>query len=257
MRVATWNVNSLRVRLPQLLRWLDESQTDVVCLQETKMVDNAFPVDAIRDAGWEHVVFQGERTYNGVAIVSRLPLEDVRFGLDPEIDREQKRVVAATVGGVRVIGVYAVNGKRVGSDFFAWKLAWYDRLIRLLHEEHQPSEPLVLCGDLNIAPDDLDVWDPFQCDGNLLCHPDERSRFRQLIDWGLVDPFREHNPFANDFSWWDYRQMGWQRGHGLRIDHTLLTRPLFDRCTDVTIWRDVRGWEQPSDHVPVSVDLQD
>lgn len=257
MRLATWNVNSLRVREQHLLQWLDESQTDVVCLQETKLTDDQFPADALRAAGWEHLAWTGQQTYNGVAMVSRYPLEDVRLELDPAIDRDQKRYIAATVNGIRVIGLYVVNGKQVGSEHFDWKLQWLDRLLQHLREDHDPSQPLMLCGDFNIAPDDLDVWDPFKTEGRLLCHPDERERFQQMIDWGLVDPFREHNPFANEFSWWDYRQMGWQRNHGLRIDHTLLTQPLMDRCTDTTIWRDVRGWDQPSDHVPVSVDLED
>ena len=257
MRLATWNVNSLRVRLPHLLRWLDESQTDVVCLQETKLVDSQFPADALREAGWEHLVWQGEPTYNGVAIVSRYPLEDVRFGLHPDVDRDQKRFVSATVQGIRVIGVYVVNGKRVGSEHFAWKLQYLDALLNHLQEHCDPAQPLMLCGDMNIALDDLDVWDPFKCDGNLLCHPDERSRLQALLDWGLRDPFREANPFANDFTWWDYRQMGFQRNQGLRIDYTLLTDSLADRCTDVRQWRDTRGWDQPSDHIPVSVDISD
>ena len=255
MRLATWNVNSLRVRLPHLLRWLEESQCDAVCLQETKLTDDKFPADALREAGWGHLAWWGEPTYNGVAIVSRLPLENVQLGMGLPVEEGQKRVVSATIGGVHVVGVYVPNGQRVGHDRFHWKLRWLRALLGWMDERYSAEDPLLLCGDMNIAPDDLDVWDPFRTDGNLLCHPEERERFQALLDWGLRDPFRDKEPFANDFTWWDYRQMGFQRNQGLRIDHTLLTERLVDVCSDVTIWRDVRGWEQPSDHVPVSVDL--
>ncbi len=256
IRLATWNVNSLRVRLPHLLRWLTESRADVVCLQETKVPDDQFPVQDLAEAGYPHLAYCGERAYNGVAIVSRHPLSEVRHGLDPEVDRGQKRLVAATVCGIRVLCAYVVNGKRVGSPDFAWKLAWLDALRAHLDAHCDPGDPVALCGDMNIAPGDLDVWDPFQCDGTLLCHPHERARFQAFLDWGLKDSFRELHPFATDFTWWDYRQMGFQRNHGLRIDHILLTGPLMSRCRDVTLWRDTRGWDQPSDHIPVSVDLE-
>ena len=256
MRVATWNVNSLRVRLPHLLRWLEKSQTDVVCLQETKLTDDLFPVDALRAAGWEHLAWWGEPTYNGVAIVSRLPLEDVQMGFDDPIERDDKRVISATVDGVRVIGIYVPNGQRVGSPKFAWKLKWLAGLRAWLSARHTPDEPVLLCGDLNIAPDDLDVWDPFEFDGVLLCHPGERARFQQLLDWGFTDAYRARNRFANGFTWWDYQQMGWQRGHGMRIDLVLLSAPLLARCEAVQIWSETRGWDQPSDHAPVSVDLR-
>lgn len=255
IRLGTWNVNSLRMRLPQLLRWLELSQADAVCLQELKLADDQFPAREIEAAGWTHLAWDGEPTYNGVAIVSRHPLTDVRKGLDPALDRGQKRTIAATLLGLRVIGVYVVNGKAVGSEAFAWKLQWLDRLRARFVEEGGPAAPLLLCGDYNVAPDDLDVWDPFECEGHLLFHAEERARFQALLDAGLVDPFRAKHPFANDFTWWDYQKMGFQRNHGLRIDHTLLTPPLMARCRSVKVWREARAWDQPSDHAPVTVDL--
>lgn len=255
MQIVTWNVNSLRARQDHVLRFLAEEDPDVVCLQETKLTDDLFPADLLRDAGYPHLAWWGQPTYNGVAMLSKHPLVDVQKGLEDGDDDSQCRLVAATVKGVRIIGIYAPNGTRLGSDKFTFKLDWYDRLIRQITERYTPRDPVILCGDMNIAPDDLDVWDPFKCDGILLCHPDERGRFNQLLEWGFVDPFRERNPFSNDFTWWDYQQMGFQRNHGLRIDHTLLTPPLDARCTAVTIHRDVRAWKQASDHAPVSVTL--
>ncbi len=162
---------------------------------------------------------------------------------DPLTDDHQPRAIAATVKGVRIYGLYVPNGDRISSTKFAYKLRWLDRLGQEL-----------LAG---FSPDDADVWDPFRTEGRVLCHPEERARFSRLLDWGLVDSFREANPFASEFSWWDYQKMGWQRGHGMRIDHVLLSRALAPRCTEVTIWRDTRGWKQPSDHAPVTVDLRD
>ena len=253
MQVVTWNVNSLRARLDHLLRFLDEESPDVVCLQELKLSDNQFPHERIRDAGYPHLEWWGEKNYNGVALLSKHPIEDPQRGHCDGGDDSQARLIAGTVKGVRVIGVYAPNGTRLGSERFAFKLAWYDRLFEMIDGRYTPEDALVLCGDLNIAPDDPDVWDPFKCDGILLCHPLERERFQRFIDWGFTDPYRDRNPFANDFSWWDYQQMGWQRNHGMRIDHTLITPTLDARCTDVQIHADVRGWKTASDHAPVSV----
>lgn len=255
MRIATWNVNSLRVRLGHLQRWLAMAEPDVVCLQETKVIDEEFPVDAIRACGYDHVCFWGEQTYNGVAILSKQPLHDVQLGIADHEHDTQPRVAAATVGGIRVYSCYVPNGQAVGSPKFAYKLRWLERLRLWIARDHQPSDPVLVCGDMNIAPDDLDTWDPFQTEGKLLCHPEERARLQRLLDWGLVDAWRERHPFTSEFTWWDYRRMGFERNHGLRIDHVFVTRPLFERTRDVTIWREVRGWEQPSDHVPVSIDL--
>lgn len=255
MIVATWNVNSLRARKEHLLRWLAEAGPDVVCLQETKLTDELYPHQAIAEAGYPHQAWHGEATYNGVAIASRHPLADVQKGLGDDDDDEQSRFVAATIQGVRVIGVYVPNGGALGSDKFSYKLRWLDRLHATLDRGCSPSDDVLLCGDMNIAPDDLDVWDPFQTEGQVLCHPEERRRLQRLLDWGLVDSFRAANPFASAFTWWDYRKMGFVRNHGMRIDHVLLSRSLSERCTDVAIDRHVRGWDTPSDHVPVRVTL--
>jgi len=255
MQVVTWNVNSLRARMAHLLRFLDEVSPDVVCLQELKLTDDLFPAKVLREAGYPHLVWWGQKNYNGVAMLSKHPIDAPQKGIDDGGDRSQSRLIAGTVNGIRIIGVYAPNGTRLGSEPFAFKLSWYDRLFEMIASRHRPSDPIILCGDLNIAPDDPDVWDPFRCDGILLCHPLERERFQRFLDWGFVDPFRERHPFANTFSWWDYQQMGFQRNHGLRIDHTLLTAPVDARCSEVTIHANVRGWTSPSDHAPVSVTL--
>lgn len=256
MKIATWNVNSLRVRLPHLERWLGESSPDVACLQETKLTDPEFPADTLRAWGYEHVCFRGERAYNGVAIVSKLPLEDVRLGIDDDEPDPQARLVGARVGGIEVYGLYVPNGEAVGSPKFPYKLKWLERFRAMLARRHRPTDPVLVCGDMNIAPDDLDVWDPFRTEGKVLAHPEERRRLQDILSWGLVDVFRARNPFATEFSWWDYQKMGWERNHGLRIDHIFVTSPLLARTTDLRIRREMRGWDRPSDHVPVEITLQ-
>ena len=250
MKLATWNVNSLRARKAHLLRWLAEADVDAVCLQELKHVDKHFPLAELADAGYPHCAWDGQPTYNGVAIVSRLPLSDVQKGMaDDEVD-PQKRVIAATIDGVRVYGLYIPNGQRVGSDKFRYKLRWLDRFYAELGRQ-DPSQPIAVVGDFNIAPDDSDVWDPFRLDGTLLCHPEERRRLQAWLDWGLFDAYRELHRFGTEFTWWDYRQLGWERNHGIRIDHVLLSAPLRETLTDVRVDKHVRGWDTPSDHAPV------
>ncbi len=255
MQIVTWNVNSLRARIDHLIRFLGDESPDVVCLQELKLTDDLFPAAKIRAAGYPHLEWWGQKNYNGVAMLSKHPIADVQKGIEDGGDDTQARLIGGTVEGIRIIGIYAPNGTRLGSDRFAFKLAWYDRLFKMIGERHKATDDVLLCGDMNIAREDADVWDPFRCDGILLCHPLERARFEAFIDWGFVDPYRERNPFASDFSWWDYQKMGFQRNHGMRIDHTLLTASLDSRCTAVTIHSDVRGWKTPSDHAPVSVTL--
>lgn len=252
MRLTTWNVNSLRVRLDHVARFVREFDPDVLCLQETKVADDQFPEAELR-ALRPHLAFWGQPTYNGVAILSKHPLQEVRRGL-VGLEDDEPRAISALVEGVRIYGLYVPNGQEVGHPKFHYKLRWLEHLRQEL-DRYPPDTPLAIVGDFNVAPDDLDVWDPFRFDGLLLCHPEERGALKRVLDWGLSDPYRTKKPFASEFSWWDYQRMGFQRNQGLRIDHTFLSAPLMKRLQKVTIHRDVRGWDQPSDHAPVSVDL--
>ena len=255
MKLATWNVNSLKVRLPQLLAWLAEQQPDVVCLQETKLEDGGFPRQAIEAAGY-HVSFSGQRTYNGVALLARETPIEVIFG-NPLFPDEQKRLLAATVDGVCVVCAYVPNGQAVGSDKYAYKLAWLDALARWSGELLARNRQLVLAGDFNIAPDDRDVYDPVAWAGQILCSEPERAAFRRFLNLGLTDSFRLFEQPQKSFSWWDYRMLGFQKNRGLRIDHILLSAPLAARCTAAAINREIRKLERPSDHAPVIAELAD
>ncbi|MGB7989496.1 MAG: exodeoxyribonuclease III [Candidatus Methylophosphatis roskildensis] len=249
MKLATWNVNSLKVRLPHLLDWLARVQPDVVCLQELKLEDAAFPKAEIEAAGY-HAAFSGQKTYNGVAILSRTALQNVVTGI-PGFADEHKRAIAADVDGSRVICVYCPNGQAVGSDKYAYKLRWYAALTDWLREELAQHPRLAIAGDYNIAPDDRDVHDPAAWKDQVLCSESERAAFRALIDLGLADSFRLFEQPEKAFSWWDYRMLGFQKNNGLRIDHVLLSAPLAANCTACTIDRAPRKLERPSDHAPV------
>ena len=253
MKLATWNVNSLKVRLPHLLDWLPVSHADVVCLQETKLTDEAFPRAEIEAAGYQ-VAFSGQKTYNGVAIVSRAPLTDVQAGI-PGFEDGQKRVLAATIDGVRVVCVYIPNGQSVDSDKYQYKLRWLDALIAWLKEELQRHPRLALLGDYNIAPEDRDVHDPAAWAGNVLVSEPERDRFRALQALGLKDAFRLFEQPEKSFSWWDYRAAGFRRDLGLRIDHILISEALGGLCTACTIDKAPRKLERPSDHTPVIAEI--
>lgn len=253
MKLATWNVNSLKVRLPHLLDWLLAAQPDVVCLQETKLVDEVFPRAEIEAAGWQ-VAFSGQKTYNGVAILSRAPLQDVQQGI-PGFADEQKRVLTASIGDTRVVCVYIPNGQSLDSDKFQYKLAWLDALIAWLQVELQRHPRLALLGDYNIAPEDRDVHDPLAWAGSVLVSEPERQRFRALEALGLRDAFRLFPQAENSFSWWDYRQAAFRRNLGLRIDHILLSPPLAERCTACSIDLAPRRLQRPSDHTPVIAEL--
>lgn len=257
MHVATWNVNSLRVRLPQLLDWLRKAEPDVLCVQETKCTDDLFPSAALVDAGYPHLAFCGQKTYNGVAIISRRPLTDVVAGFTVGEPDPQCRLIRATVGGVRFIDCYVPNGQAVGSEKFAYKLQWLSRLRRELDATCDPGTPVVVLGDMNVALTDRDVWDPFEAEGEVLYHPLEREHVRKVLEWGLTDAYRTLMPEGRDYSWWDYRMGAFQRNHGFRIDHVFVSRPLVDRCREVRIWRETRKLDKPSDHAPVSVVLAD
>ena len=249
MKIATWNVNSLKVRLPQVLDYLNRTDVDVLCLQETKMTDEAFPLTAFTDAGL-HVSFVGQKTYNGVAIISRTEQTDVQKNL-PNFEDEQKRVICATVNGVRIVNVYIVNGQSLDSDKFVYKLNWLAALTEFLAEELEQHPKLALLGDFNIAPTDADVHNPDKWLGCNLVSPAEREAFQKLLDLGLSDAFRQFEQAEKSFSWWDYRQMAFRRNAGLRIDHILLSQPLAQLCIKCEIDKEPRRHEQPSDHTPV------
>ncbi len=253
MKIASWNVNSLNVRLPHLLHWLAEAKPDVVALQETKLEDHRFPEDALLEAGYRSV-FAGQKTYNGVAILARQAISDVQAGI-PGFDDPQKRAIAATVGDIRIVDLYVVNGEAVGSEKFAYKLRWLDAVREWLRAELAAHPKLVVLGDFNIAPDDRDVWDPKRWREKILCSTPEREAYRGLLELGLSDSFRLFNDEAGQHSWWDYRLSGFERGWGLRIDLALVSDALKSRCSAAGIDREPRGRERPSDHTPVWVEI--
>lgn len=253
MQLATWNVNSLRVRLPHLLDWLAANPVDVIGLQETKLTDELFPYDTLREAGY-HAVHNGQKTYNGVAILSRHPLEDVVLDI-PGFADEQKRVIAATVNGVRFVCVYVVNGQDLGTEKYAYKLRWLAALRDYLAAERERHPQLAVAGDYNIAPAAEDTHDPAQWEGQILCSEPEREGLRALLALGLRDSFRLFEQAPASFTWWDYRQAGFRRNLGLRIDHVLLSEPLAQRCTGCRVDTAPRKLERPSDHAPVIVTL--
>ncbi|MDR3054250.1 MAG: exodeoxyribonuclease III [Zoogloeaceae bacterium] len=254
MKLASWNLNSLKVRLPHLLDWLASQQVDVICLQETKLEDQNFPRAELEAAGFR-VAFCGQKTYNGVAIVARHELGDILID-NPYFPDPQKRLIAATIGDVRVISAYFPNGQAVGSDKYAYKLEWLAALTVWLTEELAAHKQLALCGDFNIAPTDEDVHNPSAWAGQILCSDAERAAFRKLLDLGLSDSFRLFPQAEKSFSWWDYRMLGFQKNQGLRIDHILLSAPLAAHCVAAGIDRAPRKLERPSDHAPVWAEIK-
>ena len=253
MKLATWNVNSLKVRLPQVLDWLAANQPDVLCLQETKLEDVNFPKAELNAAGYA-VEFSGQKTYNGVAILSRQPVADVVTCI-PSFADVQKRVLAATVDGMRVVCVYIPNGQSLDSDKYQYKLAWPGALKAWLKDEIARHPKLVLLGDYNIAPDERDVHDPQAWEGQVLCSPLEREAFRDLLGLGLQDAFRLFEQPEKSFSWWDYRMNAFRRNMGLRIDHILVSTELAKNCTVCAIDKNIRKLERPSDHAPVLAEI--
>ncbi len=254
MKLTTWNVNSLKVRLPQVLQWLQTNPVDVLCIQETKLTDDKFPQAEIEAAGY-HVVFTGQKTYNGVAILSRHPIEDVQKN-NPLFEDEQQRIIAATIAGMRIICAYIPNGQAPGTDKFSYKLRWLEALEQWLQQEMAKHPNLALLGDYNIAPDDRDVHDPAAWEGMNLVSPEERTAFQRLIALGLSDSFRQFEQPEKTFSWWDYRALGFRLNKGVRIDHVLLSAPLAQRCISCSVDKVPRKWEQPSDHAPVTAELK-
>lgn len=253
MKLATWNVNSLKVRLPQVLDWLGKHQPDVLCLQETKLEDSNFPVSAINEAGYQ-ARFSGQKTYNGVAILSRAAASDAVTAI-PAFDDHQKRVLAATVEGVRVICVYVPNGESVESDKYQYKLKWLAALNAWLKDELLRFPRLAVLGDFNVAPENRDVHDPAAWEGNVLFSVPERNAFKELLAAGLKDAFRLFEQPERSFTWWDYRMNAFRRKMGLRIDHVLLSATLARSCSACTVDVEPRRAERPSDHAPVVATL--
>jgi len=248
MRVASWNINSLRKRQDRLFAWLEANKPDIVCLQETKCPDEQFPVLALQAAGY-HSVYYGEKSYNGVAILSKNESRDVRPSLCDEVVDPQARVIAATVSNIRVFSVYAPNGRAVGSPAYDYKINWYGRLRACLSKEE--SADLIVCGDFNVAPEDVDVHDPELWRGAIMCSNGERTAFRQLCEGSLKDTLRLHHKEGGLFSWWDYRMLSFPKNSGLRIDAILANKSLARRCAAAGIDRELRKGKEPSDHAPV------
>jgi exodeoxyribonuclease III len=269
VRISTWNVNSLKARLDKVRWWLDRAQPDILMMQETKLTDADAPVQAFRDAGYE-LAHHGEGRWNGVAIASRRGIDAVvtNFGqplrpaLTPDAGDDEPlaeaRMIAADCGGVRVVTVYAPNGRIVGSPFYDAKLAWYDRLAHWLADAADPGAPMVLGGDFNVAPTDADVWDPRACHGGTHVSPPEREAFARLCRWGLVDAYRLHHSEPGRYTWWDYRAGNFHKNFGMRIDHLLATPPLASRTLWAEIDREARkGKPIPSDHAPLLIDVDE
>jgi exodeoxyribonuclease-3 len=251
MKIATWNVNSIKARKERLIEWLGRHAPDIVCLQELKLEAKAFPEEEIRAAGY-HAALLGQKSYNGVAILSREPATDVRCGIgDIELDA-QSRVICARYGELQVICAYVPNGAEVGDPKFAYKLAWLERFAAHLRETCAAERPIALCGDFNIAPEDRDVRNVEEWAASVYCVPEARAAYRKLLDAvAFRDCFRIHHEDGGFYSWWDYRQLGFPKNNGLRIDHVLATAPLAARCTGAAIDREQRKGKLPSDHAPV------
>lgn len=253
MKIATWNVNSLNVRAPQVLEWLNTEAVDVLCVQETKIEDHKFPYTDLANMGYQ-AVHLGQKTYNGVAIISRHPIDEVQFDI-PNLEDTQKRVVAATIQGIRIICVYIPNGQSVDSDKYQYKLNWLQALTAYLEQQLKQYPKLALLGDYNIAPEDRDVYDPERWKGSVLVSEPERAAFRQLQALGLHDSFRLFEQPEKLYSWWDYRMVAFRRNLGLRIDHILISSALVPTAKSSWIDRAPRKLERPSDHTPVILEL--
>jgi len=248
LKIASWNVNSLNVRLPHVLAWCDIASPDILALQETKLTDDRFPTDALLEAGYKSVC-SGQKTYNGVAILSRDPATDIVTDIDG-LDDPQRRIIAATIGDVRIINLYVVNGSEVGSEKYAYKLHWLEQVTGWVAAEMQQHEKVIVLGDFNIAPDDRDVHDPDSWRDKILCSEAEREALQRIMDLGLSDTFRQFEQPKKIWSWWDYRQAAFRRNMGLRIDLVLASRALSEACSAAYVDKEPRRQERPSDHAP-------
>jgi exodeoxyribonuclease III len=250
MKIATWNVNSIRARLDRVKAWLSNRQPDLVCLQETKVEDQAFPKSDFESLGY-HVAVHGQKTYNGVAFLSKHPPVELVRGMGDAVADPQARFLIGSFQGVRVGTLYVPNGQAVGTEKFAYKLAWLARWKSWVQSNADPTQPWLFCGDFNIAPDDRDVYDPAGWKDQVLCHPDERRALQDIVSLGFLDLFRKFHQEKNLYTWWDYRQLGFPKNRGLRIDHMFCSTALANRCSEIIIDRDERKGASPSDHAPV------
>ncbi len=254
MKIATWNVNSIRAREERALAWLAKEQPDILCLQELKLEDEKFPTLAFKALGYDSATF-GQKTYNGVAILSRAPITEVERGFEDGVDDAQARFIAATTSGLRVLSAYMPNGESIASEKFRYKLTWFERLAAWLGPRMARGNTLLL-GDFNVAPGDLDVHSPAVLTGSLLCSEPERAAYRKLLALGFTDALRHLHPNERIYSWWDYRMLGFPKNRGLRIDHVLITADLVPRLTRGWVDREERKGKQPSDHAPVLVEVK-
>jgi len=254
VKIATWNVNSIRARLDHALDWLERNKPDVLCMQETKVEDDDFPTDEFLRLGYA-VAMNGQLSYNGVAILSQLPMKDIKLGLLGEPDGADKRAISASIGGIRIYSVYVPNGKAVTSPSFVEKLAWLGRLRETLDAHVNPNSDVLVCGDFNIATDERDLFDPALFEGKTHFHPKEHEALARVRDFGLTDAFRLHTKEGGHYSWWDYRGGGFRKNEGLRIDYIYLSASLAKRCTRVVMDQEPRRLDKPSDHIPVMVEL--
>jgi exodeoxyribonuclease III len=254
VKVATWNINSIRARNDRLFAWLDREKPDVLCLQETKVEDEGFPTAAFEKAGY-HVAMFGQRSYNGVAIAARSPLIDVTRGFGDDEADEEARVIAATVDGVRIVCLYVPNGQELTSEKYPYKLAWFGRLRAYLERTSKSEDAVIVCGDMNVTPDDRDVWAPEKWKDQIHCSPPERAALANVVAWGLTDLFRKLHGDEKVYSWWDYRGVSFFKDQGLRIDLILGSAPIAARLTACTIDRSARKGQDASDHAPVIATL--
>jgi len=254
MLVATWNVNSILARMPLVLRWLDDVRPDVLCMQETKCTDDKFPTLVFQERGYKCQLF-GQQSYNGVAILTRGECETGHRGYPGDDETAQSRLITSTVEGIQIVNVYIPNGQAVGSEKFEMKLGWMRRLRQFFDDNYDPSRPVMLCGDFNVAPEERDVHDVRLWQGRIMFSEPERTTLQNIKDWGFTDAFRLHNEEGGKFTWWDYRAGAFRRNLGLRIDHIWITEPLVSRSVRTWIDMEPRTWEKPSDHAPVITEL--
>jgi exodeoxyribonuclease-3 len=255
LKIATWNVNSITARLPVVLRWLDLAKPDVLCMQETKTVDDKFPVLDFSALGYESVLF-GQAAYNGVAILSKSKISEVRRGLHDDREGAQARLLAATISGLRIVNLYVPNGQAVGTEKYEFKLEWLRRLREFFDNHYKTTEQILTCGDFNVAPEDRDVHNPELWRGRILFSDPEKEALELVKEWGFIDAFRLHNNESGQFTWWDYRAGAFRRNLGLRIDHIWVSKPLAKRCKSVIVDREPRRWEKPSDHAPMVAEFE-